>query len=189
MYFKNIIIFSFVLVISCQNYEITSIRTRRWPAGPDRELRRVAIGFFDYHGVGNSSQKQYNFYESLAYALVESGYTTKEAPDTFLLLKKNELPTGRILTLQELFRFSGQSGEKLLLQGDIYENRTETLLEDFLQVMINVSVYDMRTGLKIGVIKLFAKDMKYNNGREILAMTRKIVNNLDNLISNRTSSL
>lgn len=175
------------LMLACKGYQVESIRTRAWPATPYEQIKDVGIGYFDSTGSGMSPLTQKNFYHSLAFALREAGYTTAEAPEVFDLLRKASLPMDRGLTDNEVELFNRSFGGKLYLQGMVQEVRTETLLEDLLQVMVNVSIYDMRTGKKLGEIKVFGKDMEYNTGRETLEISRLVARQLDDLIQKRNS--
>ena len=170
---------------ACRTYESASIRVRKWPTGQEQSLRDVGMGYFSHRGVGTIPYTRQNFYESMSFSLRESGYTTHEYPRIQNLLADNALATNRLLSPEEIMRLRSKFPGKLFLQGDIQENRTETLTEEFIQVMINVSIHDMTTGKKIGTIKLFGKDMKHNTGREVLAMSRIITGEIEKLIKNR----
>ncbi len=177
-----------LLALTCKNFQVESIRTGAWPATSYDDIKDVGIGYFDSTGSGMSPLTRANFYQTLAFALRENGYTTAEAPEVADLLKKSSLPVDRSLTDNEVELFNRSFGGKLLLQGGVQEVRTETLLEDLLQVMVNVSIFDMRTGKKLGEIKVFGKDLEYHTGRETLAISRLVARQLDDLIKNRDSS-
>lgn len=172
----------------CRNYETLQIRTGVWPTGTDASLRDVGIGYFEYSGTTMSANRSDNrkiFYGSLAYALRESGFRTMEASDFLALLTKHEIPADRTLAAEDIMRLNDRFAGKLIIQGAIYEQQTDTLTEDVLQIIIIASVHDMSTGKKIGDIRTYASDLEYNSGRTALDLAREIARSLDSLVVDR----
>jgi hypothetical protein len=170
---------------ACKSIEVESIRTRAWPTTPYEDIKDVGIGYFDSSGSGMSPLTRTNFYRALAFALREAGYTTAESAEIGDLLEKSSLPADRTLTENEVELFNRSFGGKLYLQGGVQEVRTETLLEDLLQVMVHVSIHEMRTGQKLGEIKVFGRDLEYNTGRETLKISRLVAEELDDMVLDR----
>ncbi|MCE9598111.1 MAG: hypothetical protein K8S54_09115 [Spirochaetia bacterium] len=176
----------FLLVFtSCKTYESASIRTQKWPGDSIESMRDVGIGFFESTGTARTSHSQQNLYDSLAFSLRELGYVTRETPAMFQALDRTGLPVDRLLTDEEILRLAGRAGVRLFIQGRLQEIKTETLLEDHLQVMLNLSVYDAKIGEKIGEIKVFGTDLDYNTGKQTLDLARIARNDLEALIANR----
>lgn len=170
---------------ACKSMEVESIRTRAWPATAYADIKDVGIGYFDSSGSGMSPLTRTNFYRTLAFALREAGYTTAESGEIGDLLKKSSLPADRTLTDNEVELFNRNFGGQLYLQGGVQEVRTETLLEDLLQVMVHVSIHEMETGKKLGEIKVFGRDLEYNTGRETLKISRLVARELDSMVLER----
>ena len=170
---------------ACQTYETHSIRTKRWPDSPPESLRDVGVGFFETTGSGKSPLTRQNFYDSISFALREMGYITVEQSQVEDLLDKTSLPRNRLLSDEEVTRLTREFGARLFLQGRIEEVKTEKLLEDSLQVMVSVSIYDARRGEKLGEIKLFGKDLEYHTARQTLEMARIVADSLEQLIVER----
>lgn len=193
---KRTITFAFLCMLlgflkpGCQNYDSHTIRTRDWQSLAQGSLRDIGIGYFESRGSGKSPLTRDTFYDSLAFALREQGYITREFDAIHKTLKANQLPYNRLLDAGEILRLTREFGGRLYLQGKIEEKRTETLLEDLLQVSITIWIYDAHTGQKIGEIKTFAHDMEYLAAPQLLELTRHSVEELETLIaSERTGDV
>ncbi|MBL8018247.1 MAG: hypothetical protein JNM27_01160 [Leptospirales bacterium] len=188
---RNIVLLGFVLMSlhGCKTYESAAIRTQKWPGDPIESMRDVGIGYFESSGTARTSHSQQNLYDSLAFALRELGYVTRETPAMFQALDRTGLPADRLLSDEEVLRLAGRAGVRLFLQGRLQEIKTETLLEDHLQIMLNVSVYDARIGEKIADIKVFGNDLDYNTGKQSLQLARLARNDLESLIVGRDAKV
>jgi len=176
---------SVLFISACRSHEVFSVRTRPWSTGADSRFRDIGIGYFDYRGPGSRAASRDQFNHSLAFALRESGYLVKEARDVIEALKKNDLPRDRHLNSEEIVRLSGAFAGRLLLQGRLREKQDISLMKESTRIMIDVEIFDMRDGEKIGDIKLFVRDLSSLSGRESLSMARKIVRALERLIVTR----
>ena len=178
-------IFALAPQYACMSYEVSSIRNRPWPGGALQSLKDVHIGYFKYQGVGATPYTRTNFYDSLAFSLVENGFLTKTFAESSAIFKKHEISADKILSPEEVLRLSGLLGGKLLLQGIIQESKTDSALEEFYQINISVYIYEIGSGEKLGEIKLFGKDLEFNTGRETLEMARLVVQELMTLLEER----
>ncbi len=165
-------IFLCSILAGCRSYEVAFVQTAAWKISSLGGEREIGIGYFETIGVTQANR--INLTESLAFALREKGYNPRESAEISSLLAKNDFAVNRILTENEVIRFSGLTDVTILLQGRFEEILTRTLLEDRLQVVLHVSVFDMQNGLKVAEIKLFGKDMLYLTGRETLEMSRRV---------------
>ncbi|MCB1315381.1 MAG: hypothetical protein KDK27_05465 [Leptospiraceae bacterium] len=170
---------------SCRTYETHAVRTQEWPGVSPETMRDAGVGFFESTGNARGANSQKNLYDALAFALREQGYITRESDFIQKVLKNNDLPDDRLLTEAEITRMTREFGGRLYLQGRIEETRTIDVVEERVQIMVNVWIYDARRGEKIGEIKLFGTDLEYNTGRESLDMSRLIVADLERLILER----
>lgn len=74
---------------------------------------------------------------------------------------------------------------RILLQGRFEEILTRTLLDDLHQVLLHIAIFELRSGKKIGEIKLYGKDLKYHTGRETLDMARKVADQFQQMLAGR----
>jgi len=172
----------FFFFFSCRTYEVASVVTDSWPSDIG-QARTVGIGFFEANGVTKTNQNNLN--ESLAFALRERGFVVRESQETAGLLARNELAVNRQLSENEVIRFSTMTDARILLQGRFEEILTRTLLDDLHQVLLHIAIFELRSGKKIGEIKLYGKDLKYHTGRETLDMARKVADQFQQMLAGR----
>lgn len=165
-----------ILLSACSAYRVESVRSGELQSG----AREVAIGFFETYG-GRSDMARRNFYDGLSFSLREKGFHPAEAQEIKQLFDRAELPSEKNLNPNELVRLASQYPGRLFLQGRIDEVKTETLLEDRIQVMVSVSVYELKRGSKIAEIQVFGKDLEYRTGRESLEMARLVSSELEKM--------
>ena len=184
MFLKRCLLILFIVgtILSggCAGIEVNSIRNKPWPNNP-AILKGIAVGFFEFQGQGSIPYSRLNFYESLAYSLVERDFRVQEYEDVRGKIMNRELPIDRTLSQGEISRLGSILGSRLYLQGNIQEHLSESVLEETYQVMINVNIHETSSGEKLGEIKLFAADIALNTGRETLDMSRKIAARLSAL--------
>lgn len=172
----------FFFLTTCRTYEVASVVTDSWPSDIG-QARTVGIGFFEANGVTKTNQNNLN--ESLAFALRERGFVVRESQETAGLLARNELAVNRQLSENEVIRFSTMTDARILLQGRFEEILTRTLLDDLHQVLLHIAIFELRSGKKIGEIKLYGKDLKYHTGRETLDMARKVADQFQQMLAGR----
>lgn len=168
---------------ACRTYEVVSVQSVDWPA----RSSEVNIGYFDASGSASRAANRNNLYESLSFSLREANFRTREAPDLFTVLSRNELPVNRLLTEAEVLRLSGLVPGRLLLQGRLEEVLTQTLVEDRVQVQVNVNIYSLETGRRLGEIRVYGKDLENVTGSETLAISRLIAKRLREMTGKETA--
>jgi len=168
------------ITAACSAYSVNSIRSVDFNGGA--AYRRVSIGFFEVTGNANISRTQRNLYDALAFSLQQRGYLVTDFPATQMLMQRLGLPVDRLLLESEVLQFSGNSPARVLLQGRIEEIRTDRLVESHIQSMIQLQLFDVRTGKKVGQIVLFGKDQEFVTGKEIMLMTDHLCAEFDKMI-------
>jgi len=173
-----------VCLSACRNYEVVSVQSPEWPA----KSSEINIGFFDASGSASRSANRNNLYESLSFSLREAEFRTREAQDVFALLSRNELPVNRLLTEAEVLRLSGLLPGRILLQGRIEEVLTQTLVEDRVQIQVNVNIYSLETGRRLGEIRVYGKDLENVTGSETLVISRLVAKRLREMTGARSAA-
>ncbi len=168
------------LVSGCSAYRVESVRSGEPAAGS----RDVAIGFFETYG-GRSESVRRNFYDALAFSLREKQFKPAEAMEIKQLFERSELPSDRNLNPNELLRLASQYPGRLFIQGHIDEVKTETLTEDFIQVNVSASVYELKRGTKIAEIQVYGKDLEHRTARESLDMARLVATELEKILGGK----
>lgn len=177
--------FAFVVVLSaCRGYDVVSVQSPDWPA----RSSEINIGYFDASGSASRASNRNNLYESLSFSLREAEFRTREVQDVFALYARNELPVNRLLTEAEVLRLSGLLPGRILLQGRMEEILTQTLVEDRVQIQVNVNIYSLETGKRLGEIRVYGKDLENVTGSETLAISRLVAKRLREMTGSRTSS-
>lgn len=171
----------------CRTYSVEAILTQPWPAAAPASFKDIAIGFVESGGSARSPVTQRNLYDSLAFTLQERGFIVLDYLQTVEQFKKTQTASDRLLTDAELRRAAPELGSRLFAQGRVQEMRTESLTEEHVQVMMILWIYDARRGERIAELRLFAKDLEYNTGRETQTMARLLAERLDQLIAENTA--
>lgn len=175
--------FLLIGLAGCRTYSVEAILTQPWPAAAPSTFKDVAIGFIESGGSARSPVTQRNLYDSLAFTLQERGFIVLDYLQTVEQFKKTQTAADRLLTEAEVRRATPELGSRLFAQGRVQEMRTESLTEEHVQVMVILWIYDARRGERIAEVRLFAKDLEYNTGRETQTMARLIAERLDQLIA------
>ena len=173
-----------VILSACRNYEVVSVQSPEWPA----KSSEINIGYFDASGSASRAANRNNLYESLSFSLREAEFRTREAQDVFALLSRNELPVNRLLTEPEVLRLSGLLPGRILLQGRIEEVLTQTLVEDRVQIQVNVNIYSLETGRRLGEIRVYGKDLENVTGSETLHISRLVAKRLREMTGARSAA-
>jgi hypothetical protein len=168
---------------ACRTYSVEAILTQPWPAAAPATFKDIAVGFIESGGSARSPVTQRNLYDSLTFTLQERGFIVLDYLQTIEQFKKTQTAADRLLTDAELRRATPELGSRLFAQGRVQEMRTESLTEEHVQVMVILWIYDARRGERIAELRLFAKDLEYNTGRETQTMARLLADRLDQLIA------
>lgn len=154
-----------------------------FPRETSRPLH-VAIGTFTILASGRSPESQMKRVLSgtLAFALRKEGFRVQEAAEVERLLERSELPTARLLRSDELLQLAGKLGPRLLLQGEIHEATTYDLVDEHVQVMINVFVFDMLTGQKVGELRAFGRNLTHYTTSDTLEASSLLARQLSRVV-------
>ena len=179
--------FSLFPLGDCSSFEVSSHQIAAFPGEPAARLAHVGIGNFSVLSTGRSSQAETRriLTGTLAFALRRVGFQVKEAADVERLLERSELPTNRLLRNDELLQLAGKFGPRLLLQGEVHETVTYDLVDEHVQVMINVFVFDMTSGRKVGEVRVFGRDLDHYTGRDALEASRLLAGELGEIVRGR----
>ncbi|MBX7059349.1 MAG: hypothetical protein K1X75_14895 [Leptospirales bacterium] len=163
---------------NCSAYVVESVRTEPWLAGAVR--REAAIGRFE--ALGARALAARNIGESLAFALRRRGFAIVEQIETERLLHENGIVSSGLLTPQEIARVANAVPTRLYLQGRVQEQRTVELVEERLQVLVAVDIFQTAGGEKLGEIRLYARDLNFHSPAESREMAERIATQLDDMI-------
>lgn len=170
--------------LHCSSFDAVAQRLPAFPAEPPANLARIGIG--PIVGLGASTAGPGNAIRtlggSLAFALREQGFVVQEPADVGRILKRVQLPSDRLLSEEELVRLSGRLAPRLFVQGEFQERLTYDLVDEYLQVTVNLYVYDMASGRKIADVRVFGNDLKRYSGPESLEAARLLSRRLKGLL-------
>jgi len=141
-----------------------------WSSFAGSKKNHIGIGFIDSGFAGGISGQKKTLADALAFTLRKKGFEVTEHEDVVSLLADASLATDRLLSGEEMIRFSGRFKGKYLLQARFDQRRTDELVKEYYQVMLDCTLFDITDGKKIGIVKIFATDLEHVTGVELYTL-------------------
>ncbi len=165
----------------CKTYDVFSVQTSDLSEKSGSAPPEIGIGFFETTGFNSGDNVRRNLYDSMKFALKERSFPVTSEEEMLALLGQTGLPSDRELKPDEVLQFSSSYGGKYFLQGRLDQKKTEDFTKDFIQAMLHVNIYEVKTGKEVGVVKVFARDLKYLSPKQLLQMTRLFTEEMEKL--------
>jgi hypothetical protein len=144
-----------------------------WDTFINSDKKVIGIGFINTGNQGANENRTKTVADALAFSLQKEGMETIEFDRVRELLKEANLPFDRVLTSDELLQFSGRFPGQYLIQGLLDDRRTDELVREYHELMLEITMHEMQEAKKIGIAKIFAHKIGFVTPEILLQMSQR----------------